>query len=973
MQNGQLNAYELMKKEEIADIKSTGYLLKHKKSGARICVISNEDENKVFHIAFRTPPSDSTGVAHILEHSVLCGSKNFPSKDPFVELVKGSLNTFLNAMTYPDKTMYPVASCNDRDFRNLMHVYMDAVFFANIYEKEEIFRQEGWNYQLEEPDGELTYNGVVYNEMKGAFSSPEDVLDREILNSLFPDTPYGNESGGDPAFIPDLKYSEFLDFHSKYYHPSNSYIYLYGDIDMEERLNWLDKEYLSKYDAKKVDSDIPFQEPFSEPIEIRNTYSISNTDSKEENTFLSYNVAIGTSLDVRLANAMAVIEYALLSAPGAPLKQALLDAKIGKDIMGSYDSGTYQPIFSVVAKNSNLESKDAFLKIIHDVLSEIAENGMDEKAILAGINYMEFRFREADFGTYPKGLVYGIDAMDSWLYDENKPFDYLRQLDVFAFLKEQAGNGYYETLIKKYLLENRHVSVVIVEPQKGLTAEIDEAVRIKLDRYKESLSREEIAELIRKTEKLKKFQETPSKKEELEAIPMLERSDIKREAQPIYNKEVYFGETLVLQHDIFTNGIAYIDLLFDTGDVPKEYIPYMGILKAVLGMVDTEHYSYGELFNEINIHTGGIYADLNVYADRHDMNHYQAKFSVGTKVLYEKADFAMKMIEEILFTSKLEDEKRLYEIIAQIKSRLQMRLNSSGHSTAAVRAMSYFSNVSAFNEEVNGIAFYKLVESIEADFEEKKAELIRILKELMGYIFRKDNLMVSITADEVGKLESLITKLKERLSDKVYVSREGEQALANGKKNEGFQTSSKIQYVARAGNYRSSGFEYTGALKILKVILSYEYLWSNIRVKGGAYGCMSGFGVTGDSFFASYRDPNLRKTNEVYEGITAYVKNLEVEPRDMTKYIIGTISDLDRPLTPKMNGIRSLTAYLTNTAFDDCQRERDQILEASQQDIRALWEIVDAVLNQNNLCVIGNEEKLAEEKDLFMELKPFVG
>ena len=567
-------AYKLLKKEEIADVHSTGYLFKHKKSGARVCVLANDDENKVFHITFRTPPANSTGVAHILEHSVLCGSKKFPSKDPFVELAKGSLNTFLNAMTYPDKTMYPVASCNDADFMNLMHVYMDAVFFTNIYEKEEIFRQEGWSYHLESPEDELTYNGVVYNEMKGAFSSPEDVLDREILNSLYPDTTYGNESGGDPEFIPDLKYSEFLSFHSKYYHPSNSYIYLYGDIDIEEKLAWLDREYLCKFDAMEIDSEIALQPPFEAPREVRKKYSISNTDSVEDNTYLSFNASIGTSLDVKLSNAFAVIEYALLSAPGAPLKQALLDAKVGKDIMGSYDSGTYQPMFSVIAKNSNPEKKEQFLKIIREELTRITAEGMDEKALRAGINYMEFRFREADYGTFPKGLMYGIDMMDSWLYDEMCPFDYLHQLSVFEFLKEQVGTGYFEGLIQKYLLENTHVTVVVVEPEKGLTAKLEEAVREKLASYKASLSPEEIEELVEKTKKLAVFQETPSTEEELKAIPMLLREDIKREAQPLYNKECDVDATRMLHHDIFTNGIAYLHLMFDTRYVKKEHLPY---------------------------------------------------------------------------------------------------------------------------------------------------------------------------------------------------------------------------------------------------------------------------------------------------------------------------------------------------------------------------------------------------------------
>ena len=441
MKHTQLSAYELVRKQDVSDLQSVGYLFRHKKTGARVLLLENDDENKVFTIGFRTPPEDSTGLPHILEHSVLCGSKKFPAKDPFVELVKGSLNTFLNAMTYPDKTLYPIASCNDKDFQNLMHVYMDAVFYPNIYERDEIFRQEGWSYKLDEKESDLEYNGVVYNEMKGAFSSPEGVLDRVILNTLFPDTSYRNESGGDPDVIPELTYEQFLNFHKKYYHPSNSYIYLYGDMDMEEKLNWLDQEYLSKFDYLAIDSEIRFQKPFEQMKEVEMAYSITSSESEEDNTYLSYNKVIGTSLDEKLYLAFQILDYALLSAPGAPLKKALVDAGIGKDIMGSYDNGIYQPIFSIIAKNANLEQKEAFIQVVEDTLKEIVKNGMDQKALEAGINYHEFRYREADFGNFPKGLMYGLQMFDSWLYDDEKPFIHVEELKTFAFLKDRSVQG----------------------------------------------------------------------------------------------------------------------------------------------------------------------------------------------------------------------------------------------------------------------------------------------------------------------------------------------------------------------------------------------------------------------------------------------------------------------------------------------------------------------------------------------------
>ena len=971
-----LPQYDIIKTEEIADIKSTGTLLRHKKSGARIMLLENEDENKVFNIAFRIPPADSTGVAHILEHSVLCGSRKFPSKDPFVELAKGSLNTFLNAMTYPDKTMYPIASCNMQDFCNLMEVYVDAVFYPNIYKKEEIFRQEGWSYVLEKPEDEIIYNGVVYNEMKGAFSSPDDVLDREILNSLYPDTPYGMESGGDPKNIPDLSYEEFLAFHKKYYHPSNSYIYLYGDMDMEERLSWLDREYLSKFDADQVESEICRQQAFSSVKELNRTYSISNMEEETDHTYLAYNWSVGDVLDADLSAAMSIIEYVLLEAPGAPLKQALLDAEIGKDIEGSYDSGVRQPYFSVIAKNSNPEQKRAFAEKIHQVLQEQVEKGLEERALLAGINNLEFKLREADFGHFPKGLMYGIDAFDSWLYDENEPFLYLKQIQSCGFLKSKLGTGYYEELIQKYLLDNTHASLIVMKPQKGLTAKEEERVKEKLASYKASLSEEEISQMMEKTKKLRTFQETPSTKEELEKIPLLKLSDIRKETAPLFNHPIDVDGTLLLHHELDTNGIAYLNVMFDAKKLTPDQLSYLGILKCVLGMVDTEHYDFHELSNEINIQSGGIYPISDVFADFAKPGDYAAAFEMKAKVLYDKIDFAFDMIEEILFTSDLTKEKRLYEILARLKSRLQVRLTSAGHSTAATRAMSHFSAVSAFNERTGGIALYELVEAVETQFEDKKGELVDNLQKLLADLLVQEGLMVSLTSEKtvLPKVEERIRHLREKLPHQIQKGETGQkrESILIPEANEGLMTASQVQYVALAGNFRQYGCEYHGALRILRTIMGYEYLWTNIRVQGGAYGCMSGFGKTGDTYLVSYRDPNLGRTLDVYRGIGEYLKNFTVDDRDMCKYIIGTISEGDTPMNPAAKGNRSLNAWMSHVTEEELQKERDQILNADQESIRALEPLLLAVLEHGNICVIGGEEKIRSEKELFEQIRPLI-
>ena len=971
MEIEKLKAYDLMEQKNLKDLKSEGYFLRHKKSGAKVLLMENDDENKVFCIGFRTPPEDSTGLPHILEHSVLCGSKNFPLKDPFVELVKGSLNTFLNAMTYPDKTVYPIASCNDKDFQNLMHVYMDAVFYPNIYVRDEIFRQEGWSYNLESEEDELTYNGVVYNEMKGAFSSPESVLDRVVLNSLFPDTCYANESGGDPECIPDLTYEQFLDFHRKYYHPSNSYIYLYGNMDFAEKLEWLDENYLSAYEAQKIDSEIALQKPFEAMKEIEQSYSITSSEPEEDNTYLSYNKVIGTSLDPKLYLAFEVLDYALLSAPGAPLKKALVDEGIGKDIMGSYDNGIYQPLFSIIAKNANVEQKETFVQIIEDTLRGIVKNGMDQKALEAGIHYHEFRYREADFGNLPKGLAYGLQVFDSWLYDESKPFIHLDAIGTYDFLKTQIGSGYFEQLIQKYILDNTHGAIVVIKPERGRTARMDQELAAKLAAYKKSLSKEEVSALVKATNQLLEYQESEERPEDLEKIPVLMRSDISRDIAPIYNEELQMDGTTLVLHEVETNGIGYLDFLFDLSGIPAEELPYVGILQAVLGMIDTQSHEYGELFNEINMHTGGIATSMELYPDvtKAREKEFKATFEIKAKALYSKLPIAIAMMQEILTTSKLDDEKRLKEILAMSKSRSQMRFQSAGHVTAASRALSYASPLSKFKDLTTGIAYYEVVKRIEEHFEEEKENLIATLQKLTKQLFRADNMMASFTATKEGLvgLEEEIASFKKSLFTETVTA--SACVIHCEKRNEGFKTSSKVQYVARAGNFIDAGYELTGAFQILRVIMGYEYLWQNVRVKGGAYGCMSSFSRLGEGYFTSYRDPNLEKTNAIYEGVVDYLRGFTVSERDMTKFIIGTMSHIDQPMTPATKGDRSMNLYMNRVSAEMIREEREQILDAQAEDIRALADVIEAVLECNQFCVIGSEEKIEEQKALFGEVR----
>ena len=962
-----LDTYRVVEHKMIEEMQSEGIVLEHKKTKARLFLVSNDDENKVFCIGFRTPPDNDCGLPHILEHSVLCGSDKFPLKDPFVELVKGSLNTFLNAMTYPDKTVYPVASCNDKDFHNLMDVYMDAVLHPNIYKEEKIFRQEGWHYELESKDAPLIYNGVVYNEMKGAYSSPESILDSVTQKTLFPDTCYGKDSGGDPVHIPELSYEKFLDFHRTYYHPSNSYIYLYGDMDMAEKLTCLDEEYLSHYEERPVDSRIREQKAFAEPVEREFSYSITEGESEEDATYLSVNTVVGDDLDPKLYVAFQILEYTLLDAPGAPLKQALIDAGIGKDVMGGYESGILQPYFSIIAKDANKEQKGEFLAIVKGTLRKLADQGINRKSLLAGMNYFEFKYREADYGSAPKGLMYGLQCLDSWLYDGD-PMTHLCYQETFDFLKKEVENGYFEQLIRDYLLDNPFEAVIVVAPEKNLTAKEDEKLAKKLAAYKASLSEEELEKLVTATRELKEYQDTPSTQEILAKIPLLKREDIEKKAETFFWKEKEEGGIKVLHHNFFTSGIGYLKVLFNTEVLPQEDLPYAGLLKSILGSISTEHYSYSDLTSEIHLNSGGVDFSVTSYPDLADPERFTGAFVASIRVLYDKLDFGFTILEEILNHSVFTDEKRLGEVIQETRSRAKMKLENAGHSTAVSRATSYFSATAYYNELTGGTAYYHFLEQLEKDYANKKGEIMARLQEVSRKLFTRANMLVNYTADDKG-YEQLPQNLK-LLADKLPQGSGEKHAFTHPVKNvnEGLKTSAQVDYVARCGNFRDAGLEYTGALKILQVILSYDYLWLNIRVKGGAYGCMSGFGRSGEGYLVSYRDPNLKETNDIYEGIPAYLEAFDPDERDMTKYVIGTISNLDAPLTPSVKGSRGLSAYLSGVTEEMMQTERDQILGAAKEDIRALAAQVRAVLATGSFCVVGNEEKIEANRGMFGEV-----
>jgi presequence protease len=959
--------FKLVEERYIGELECNAKLFLHEKSGARFFYIDSKDDNNVFSISFRTPPVDNTGLTHILEHSVLCGSKKFPTKEPFVDLAKGSLNTFLNAMTFADKTMYPVASKNEKDFYNLVDVYMDAVLNPNIYECPEIMMQEGWHYDINDKSEDITYKGVVYNEMLGAFSSPEEILFSKIMESLYPDTSYGYESGGDPDYITDLSNESFLEYHKKYYHPANSYIYFYGNSSLDKMMEFLDHNYLGTFDKAEIDNNsfsiLKTQNAFDKCIEKDIFYPVSSSEEEQDGTYISINFVVGRACDAKLSIGMDILEYILLETPASPLKKALIDEEIGRDVLGNYDEGLLQPMFNIVLKDSNVEEKQRFLEIVQRTLEELVKNGIDEKLIEASINSLEFKFREADGEGTPKGLLYGIRCMSSWIYDED-PFKHLEYEGHLEEIKLSAKNGYFEELIKEHLLDNTHTSIMLLIPKQGLAEEKEVAAKKRLKEYKENLTENEIEKLLDCNRKLSIRQNSVDRDEDREKIPMISLEDIKKEAEmPPLEVKIEAG-TKVLYHKLQTNKIVYMDLLFDTSSVSEELLPYIALLSDVMGFLSTDKYTYGELSNEIDIHTGGISFNVDAYEEV-GSGKLHPKFIVETKALSNKLQEEVDLINDILHGTIFTDRKRLWEILMETKADMEMELIEDGHSVATKRLCAYFSSYSSYIERLTGVVYYNFIADLEVDFDKKFNKISKNLKKVRDIIFIKENLITSITCEDEDyqQFATSYPQIVNNLYGKSCKTFEYKLPFIN--KNEGIFNSSNIVHVSKGYNYKALGYEYSGQMQVLKNILSLEYLWNKVRVIGGAYGVFARFEMSGNAYFASYRDPNLKETLNVYDSISNYLSTFEVSDREMSKYIIGAISVLDQPMTPQQSAQRADELYFRNISEKDIQKERDEILSTNTQGIRKFKELVSRLVEQNYVCVVGSESLIKSNKECF--------
>lgn len=964
--NETVHGFRLLKTQRVAEVDSSAYEFVHEKSGARLFFLQNKDDNKVFSVTFRTPPTDDTGVPHIVEHSTLCGSRKFPLKEPFVELVKGSLNTFLNAMTFPDKTMYPVASRNDKDFQNLMDVYLDAVFYPAMYNTPEVLMQEGWHYEIEKPEDELRYSGVVYNEMKGALSSPEDLLETRTLQTLYPDTTYHSESGGNPEKIPDLTQEMFIGFHKKYYHPANSYLFLYGDMDIDAKLKFLDEEYLSHFTRIPVESTIRKQPLFPAMQRVSAEYPIGAGESVGEKTFLALNMIACEAEDRETVLGLMILEHALLKTEAAPLRQALLDAGIGRDIASSFEPSVRQPYFSIVAQNSEPERADAFYEVIRTTLAKLVAAGIDRTLLQASINLFEFRFREADFNQFPKGLIYNINIMNSWLYDAD-PAMYLYYEEAFQTFKDGLDQGYFEKLAERCLLKNPHQVLLTLRPSTTMAAEREAATAKKLAAKKAAMTPQEIDRIIALTAKLKERQQSEDTPEALAKIPLLQLTDIKKEMDPLICEERDLHGARVLYSDIATQGIAYVSLFFDASAVPQEKLPYAYLLTELIGAVDTAQHSYAELANLVNLHTGGISYALQAFSRKNEPDACLPKFRVRAKALTEKLPELTGLLTEILTTSSFSDRKRVGELIAQTRSSLELNLLRSSNQIMASRLSSYLSPAGCYNE-AGSLEFYWFVKELSEHFDERYEELKQTLAELVPVVFHQQGLVISLTAAAedynafVRSSEALVTALP----DLMYPPAAYDWPVRAA--NEGLVSSSRVQYVGKGANFLRLGHSFTGVMRVVETLMRYDYLWTRIRVQGGAYGASAQFDRNGSMLFTSYRDPNLRETLAVFDETAEYLRHFNASEREMTKYIIGTMSGIDMPLTPQMKGNVAAVCWLRGITQADRQQLRDEVLSTRQQDIRAMADLVADCMAQNTFCVFGNEVKLQENAALFGKL-----
>jgi Zn-dependent M16 (insulinase) family peptidase len=953
--------FELVQEQDIAELNTRALLLRHRGSGARLLSLHNDDENKVFGINFRTPVADSTGIAHIMEHSVLCGSEKFPVKEPFVELMKGSLNTFLNAFTYPDKTCYPVASQNIEDFYNLVEVYLDAVFFPKI--SAEILKQEGWHYEIDSVEGkdELIYKGVVYNEMKGSYSSPMTLMYQYAKEHLYPANQYRYSSGGDPEVIPDITYEQFRSFHKKYYHPSNSWIYFYGDNDLEGRLAIV-SEYLNRFKEQPLDSGIDLQPTLAEPQEFLYHYDAGEA-KVESKTMMTLNWLLPEGTDVDQVMALSVLDYILLGSSAAPLEKALIDSGLGESVIGGGLATELRQLnYSVGLKNFKSFDVGKVEQLILNTLGSLVEEGIPSATIEAALNTVEFSLRENNTGRYPRGLSLMLRALTRWLHDE-EPFKMLAYEASLQSVKKAASTpGFFEQLIERFLLNNPHRVKIILEPQEGYALGKTQAEKQKLATIFQTLSEEEKEFIKSETKALNALQAKEDTPEALATIPSLSLDQLDRVAKkiPTQCQEIQGRQHLV--HDLFTNGISYFDIAFDLRGVDRLHIPYLPMFCRMLFQMGTSKKGFVELVQAIDRLTGGVSASPWVLT-RNKETKAAAYLLIRGKVLSGKEGQLFDILKEVVEEINLDQQDRFLQLVRQRKSGLESSVTSSGHSYAMTRLSGMFSQAGWINEQIEGISQLLFIRQLEQEVTHNWSKVLTVLQSLRELIFRRENCVANVTlsAEAVSGATMVLENFQQSLNSSALVA--SDWPLKGDSEDFGVVIPSLVNYVAKGGVLYDYGYTYHGSIKVISKYLRSSYLWDKIRVQGGAYGAFCSFSkATGFISFCSYRDPNFAETLAAYDAAADFLLGETLSDDELRKNIIGTIGDLDTYQLPDAKGMTAFGRYMRGISDLEVQEEREQVFETSKEEFAKLGGSLKELMSHARVAALGPESSFVASK-----------
>lgn len=960
-----IHGFDLLREQELTELKTQARLFRHVQTGAQLLVLENDDENKAFGITFRTPPQDSTGIAHIMEHSVLCGSRKFPVKEPFVELIKGSLNTFLNAFTYPDKTCYPVASTNLQDLYNLIEVYLDAVFHPRLTPF--TLQQEGWHYELEKPEAPLIFKGVVFNEMKGNYSSPDRLLGEYSQRALFPNHTYGVDSGGDPKHIPDLTFEQFMAFHQKYYHPSNAYIYFYGDDHSDKRFQMIN-EYLKDFSRAANDSAIPLQARFAQPINLTHKYDAGAEADLSKKSMVNINWLLPAATDRTQKLALSLLSHILIGTSAAPLHKALIDSGLGEDVIGGLETELREMYFSAGLKGIAVADAEKVETLIFDTLKNLAEKGIDPQTVEASLNTIEFRLRENNTGSFPRGLSLMLRALTTWLHDGD-PFEPLTFETSLATIKTHvaAKEKFFENLIRAHLLDNRHRVTVRLEPDTQIASQEEAAEKARLAQARTQMSTADLQQVIANTAELKRRQVTPDAPEALATIPMLKLRDLDKKNKTIPCTELAKNGQKILHHDLFTNGIVYLEVGFDWHTLPQKLLPYLPLFSRSLTEIGTEQEDFVKLLQRIGQKTGGV-GTRRLTANLPKAESAATWLFLRGKGLMHQTDDLLAIMRDVLLTVQLDNRERFRQMVLDSKAGLEAALVPSGHGFVSTRLGARFTETGWLDEQMGGVSYLFFLRQLAKDVDENWPKVLAALEQIRQILFNRQRLICNVTLDAANyqkfepKLLEFISHLPAAQNNLVKWTPQYPTEF------EGLTIPAQVNYVGKAANLYRHGYKFHGSALVISNFLRTTWLWERVRVQGGAYGGFCSMGRRSGVFsFTSYRDPNLLTTLDNYDGAAKFLREVELSDDELTKSIIGTIGDLDAYQLPDAKGYTSLVRHLVHETEEERQLLRDEVLSTTVKDFRRFAEALEQVKEHGIVAVLGSPQAIdsanAQRKD----------